>query len=264
MGRSLSRSAASKGLEKGVRVHYIDRAVIAEQVALPLILPFFFTFRKVLIQEGVSIVHAINRRARCHECIGIARALGYKTVLTEHSLYESPDFFSFDNLVNTFLRITLCHVDQVICVSDKCRENLIKDEVDRKTRGDDDPQCYHCRGIPSRLFQALSWLPQYQRGVDVEAGAEERRRLASRGDPRIVQEIFPSTGADWWGWSKAKPDRVHGGRAWLGGEGGVAGSSGSRGRAKCPRTGTHLPQLQPHRELLHLLDGGSFVRVEGG
>lgn len=116
-----------KGHENGVRVHYIHRAVIAEQVALPFILPFFFTFRKILIQEGVSIVHAHQSSSTMsHECTAIARSLGYKTVLTEHSLYESSEVFSFDNLVNTFLRISLCHVDHVICVSEKCRENLVQ------------------------------------------------------------------------------------------------------------------------------------------
>ena len=47
---------------------------------------------------------------------------------------KAPTFFSFDNLVNTFLRITLCHVDKVICVSEKCQGELDpQDEVDRTT-----------------------------------------------------------------------------------------------------------------------------------
>ena len=134
MGESLLGGGASKGHENGVKVHYIDRAVIAEQVALPLILPFFSTFRKVLIQEKVSIVHVHQSSSTMsHECAIIAHSLGYKTVLTEHSLYESPDFFSFDNLVNTFLRITLCHVDKDLRVGEVPGELDPQDAVDRTT-----------------------------------------------------------------------------------------------------------------------------------
>ena len=116
-----------KGRDDGIRVHYMDRIVVAEQVCLPTIVPFFWKFRRVLIEEGISIVHAHQSSSTLsHECISIADSLGCKTVLTEHSLYDSIGYFSFDNMVNKFLRVTLCHVNQVICVSDKCQENLIE------------------------------------------------------------------------------------------------------------------------------------------
>jgi phosphatidylinositol glycan class A protein len=110
----------------GVKVYYVPRFVVAGQVSLPTIFPFFSTFREIIVKEGISIVHGHQSSSPLvHECICIGRTLGCKTMLTEHSLFGFSDVFSFDNIINKFLEITLCHVDHVICVSAKCRENLI-------------------------------------------------------------------------------------------------------------------------------------------
>lgn len=111
----------------GVKVYYIPRLVVGNQVSLPTVLPFYSTFHDTLMQEKVDIVHGHQSSSPLvHECICIGHALGCKTVLTEHSLYGmSERILSFESVINKFLEITLCHVDHVICVSEKCRENLI-------------------------------------------------------------------------------------------------------------------------------------------
>lgn len=116
-----------KGAAGDVKVYYIPRLVLGKQVTLPTILPFYSTFHDILRKEEVDIVHGHQSSSPLvHECICIGRALGCKTILTEHSLYGmSERFLSFESVINKFLEITLCHVDHVICVSEKCRENLI-------------------------------------------------------------------------------------------------------------------------------------------
>ncbi len=120
-------------------VYYIPKTVVYQQATLPSLCSMFYIKRiqEILVKEKVTIVHGHQSTSTmAHECIFIARAMGLKTVFTEHSLYNSKDFFSFDYFVNQFLRITLSgNVDHVICVSKSCKENLLlrinkKDDID--------------------------------------------------------------------------------------------------------------------------------------
>lgn len=127
-----------------LRVYYIPRWVIHDQVTFPNPLLFYNTFRDILLRERIDIVHGHQSTSTmAHECLFIARTLGVKTVLTEHSLYDSTSSnnnnlyfsFSFDLFVNKVLEITVADIDHIICVSNSCltnvmtRTNLIQKKV---------------------------------------------------------------------------------------------------------------------------------------
>ena len=119
-----------------LRVYYVPRWVIHDQVTFPNPLLFYNTFREILLRERIDIVHGHQSTSTmAHECLFIARTLGVKTVLTEHSLYDSSSssngnffassFFSFDLFVNKVLEITVADIDHIICVSNSCLTNVM-------------------------------------------------------------------------------------------------------------------------------------------
>ncbi len=121
-----SRCHKSEGAISDLPVYYVPKTVVYQQASLPSLYFIYGTVRRILIQEGVQIVHGHQSTSTmAHECMFIARTLGLKTVFTEHSLFGYTDLFSIDHFINKLLKMTLSDVDHVICVSNSCRKNLI-------------------------------------------------------------------------------------------------------------------------------------------
>jgi len=107
-------------------VYYLPKVVVYQQASLPSLYSIYGTIRRIFVQEGVQIVHGHQSTSTmAHECMFVARALGLKTVFTEHSLYRYAELLSVDRIINKVLKMTLSDVDHVICVSNSCRDNLI-------------------------------------------------------------------------------------------------------------------------------------------
>jgi phosphatidylinositol N-acetylglucosaminyltransferase subunit A len=111
-------------MTNGLKVYYLPITVVHDQVILPTLCGFFPLFRNILIRERINIVHGHQSTSSLsNECILYARSLGYRTCYTDHSLFGFDDIASIH--VNKLLQITLSDVDQIICVSNTCRENLV-------------------------------------------------------------------------------------------------------------------------------------------
>jgi phosphatidylinositol N-acetylglucosaminyltransferase subunit A len=110
-------------MTNGLKVYYLPLTVCFDQVIFPTLHSFFFLFRNILTRERITIVHGHQSvSVMTCECLFYARALGYRTCFTDHSLFGFEDFASLQ--INRILEITLSDVDHVICVSHTCRENL--------------------------------------------------------------------------------------------------------------------------------------------
>jgi len=123
---SIAGAAGSSGTPRSLPVYYLPKVVVYQQASLPSLYSIYGTIRRIFVQEGVQIVHGHQSTSTmAHESMFIARALGLKTVFTEHSLYGFTELFSVDRIINKVLKMTLSDVDHVICVSNSCRDNLI-------------------------------------------------------------------------------------------------------------------------------------------
>ena len=111
-------------MTNGLKVYYVPLVILFDQIKVPSLFSFFILFRNILIRENVSIIHGHQSTSPLtHECLLYARILGCKTCFTDHSLFGFSDTFSIHT--NKILEMTLSDIDQVICVSDACTENLI-------------------------------------------------------------------------------------------------------------------------------------------
>lgn len=111
-------------MTNGLKVYYLPLTPVVDQVIFPTLYGFFPLFRNVLIREKVTIVHGHqSTSALTNECILYARTMGYPTCYTDHSLFGFDDIGSIH--INKLLQVTLSDVDQIICVSNTCRENLV-------------------------------------------------------------------------------------------------------------------------------------------
>jgi len=119
------RDSSTAG-SQSLKVYYVPKVVVYQQASLPSLYSIYGTIRRIFVQEGVQIVHGHQSTSTmAHECMFIARAMGLKTVFTEHSLYGFAELFSMDRIINKVLKMTLSDVDHVICVSNSCRDNLV-------------------------------------------------------------------------------------------------------------------------------------------
>ena len=110
-------------MTNGLKVYYLPISVCYDQVALPTLVTYLFLFRNILIREQISIVHAHQSTSTLtNEAILLARAMGYKVCYTDHSLFGFDEVSSIH--INKIMTITLSDIDQAICVSNICKENL--------------------------------------------------------------------------------------------------------------------------------------------
>jgi phosphatidylinositol glycan class A protein len=111
-------------MTNGLKVYYLPLAVCYDQVILPTMFSFFALFRNILIREQIQMVHGHQSiSSLTNECLFYARSMGYKVCYTDHSLFGFADIASIH--VNKLLTATLSDVDNVIAVSNTCRENLV-------------------------------------------------------------------------------------------------------------------------------------------
>ncbi len=81
-------------MTNGLKVYYIPLNVVYDQVIYPTFYSFFPLFRNILYRERIDILHAHQSSSPlANECLLYARTLGYKTCLTDHSLFGFADLF---------------------------------------------------------------------------------------------------------------------------------------------------------------------------
>ncbi|KAI0136902.1 hypothetical protein BJ170DRAFT_603676 [Xylariales sp. AK1849] len=109
-------------LTNGIKVYHLPFAVIYRSATFPTVFSSFPLFRNIMIREQIEIVHGHASGSNlCHEALLHARAMGLRTVFTDHSLFGFADAASI--LINKLLKFTLSDVDHIICVSHTCKEN---------------------------------------------------------------------------------------------------------------------------------------------
>lgn len=110
-------------MTNGLKIYYLPLNVIFDQVILPTLCSFFQIFRNILIREKITIIHGHQSTSvMTNESILYARTLGYHVCYTDHSLFGFNDIGSIH--VNKILTVVLSDIDQIICVSNTCKENL--------------------------------------------------------------------------------------------------------------------------------------------
>eukprot|EP00877_Chromochloris_zofingiensis_P006887 jgi/Chrzof1/2451/Cz11g16080.t1 len=106
------------------QVYYIPRVPFYAQSTLPTLIGVFRLLRVIIIRERVTIVHAHQAfSALGGEALLHARAMGYKVVFTDHSLFGFADASSI--ITNKLLKCVLADVHHVICVSHTSKENTV-------------------------------------------------------------------------------------------------------------------------------------------
>ncbi|TPX18012.1 uncharacterized protein E0L32_011923 [Thyridium curvatum] len=111
-------------LTNGLKVYHVPFFVIYRSTTFPTVFSFFPIFRNIVIRERIEIVHGHGSLSNLgHEAILHARAMGLRTVFTDHSLFGFADATSI--LTNKLLKFVLSDVDHVICVSHTCKENTV-------------------------------------------------------------------------------------------------------------------------------------------
>ena len=111
-------------MTNGLKVYHLPLWEMHDSCTMP---SFFFSllplFRQILIRESVDIVHGHQASsAMMHECLMHANVMGYRTMYTDHSLFNLNDMAGIH--LNKVLKFTLTGVDAAIGVSHTCRENL--------------------------------------------------------------------------------------------------------------------------------------------
>ncbi|WFD49824.1 phosphatidylinositol N-acetylglucosaminyltransferase [Malassezia furfur] len=108
----------------GIKVFYVPLQVLVRQDTLPNFFALLPVLRAILVRERVDIVHGHQALSSiAHEGLFHAKALGLRTVFTDHSLFGFADVGSV--LTNKLLRFALTDADHVVCVSHTARENTV-------------------------------------------------------------------------------------------------------------------------------------------
>lgn len=111
-------------LPHGLKVYYLPLRVMYNQSTATTLFHSLPLVRCVLVRERVSVVHAHSSfSAMAHDALWHARALGVRTVFTDHSLFGFADLSSV--LTNKLLTVSLCDANHVVCVSYTSKENTV-------------------------------------------------------------------------------------------------------------------------------------------
>jgi phosphatidylinositol glycan class A protein len=75
-------------MTNALKVYYLPRTVVYDQVTFPAALSLFPLFRDILIREGINIVHGHQSTSPlAHQGIVLARTMGIHACFTDHSLF---------------------------------------------------------------------------------------------------------------------------------------------------------------------------------
>lgn len=124
MTHSYQNRSGVRILSNGLKVYYVPRIPIYNQVTLPTLFGTFQILRAILLRERLDIVHihqafsVLGNEAALH-----ARTMQYKVVFTDHSLFGFADASSI--LTNKCLKFVLSDVHHIICVSYTSKENTV-------------------------------------------------------------------------------------------------------------------------------------------
>ncbi|XP_076059159.1 phosphatidylinositol glycan anchor biosynthesis class A isoform X2 [Oratosquilla oratoria] len=111
-------------MASGLKVYYLPILPFYNQSALPTFITSIPLLRNIMIREGVTIVHGHSAfSTMAHESMNLARALGLKSVFTDHSLFGFADMSAI--VTNNFLTLSLADVNHCICVSYVGKENTV-------------------------------------------------------------------------------------------------------------------------------------------
>jgi len=111
-------------MTNGLKVYYIPQLPIYNQNSLPTVFCAMPLLRDILVRERIDLVHAHQAFSTlAHESLFHASLMGYRTCFTDHSLFGFRDASSIH--MNKLLKLTLCDVNHVICVSNTSKENTV-------------------------------------------------------------------------------------------------------------------------------------------
>ena len=79
-------------MTNGLKVYYLPRPVVYDQVTFPATLSLFPLLRNILIRECIDIVHGHQSTSPlAHQGIVLARTMGIHACFTDHSLFGFGD-----------------------------------------------------------------------------------------------------------------------------------------------------------------------------
>ncbi|PKI82272.1 phosphatidylinositol N-acetylglucosaminyltransferase [Malassezia vespertilionis] len=111
-------------LSGGLKVYYIPLPIIERQDVFPSLFNHMPIMRAILLREDIQLVHGHQTvSSLALESVFHAKAMGLKTVFTDHSLYGFAEVSSI--LTNKLLRFVFTDIDHVVCVSHTGRENTV-------------------------------------------------------------------------------------------------------------------------------------------
>jgi len=110
-------------LSHGLRVYHLPHLPMADQASAPTYFGLLPLLRAVLLRERATLAHGhAATSVLTHDFLQCARALGLRTVFTDHSLFGAADFASVN--VNKYLALALREASAAIAVSRASQANL--------------------------------------------------------------------------------------------------------------------------------------------
>ncbi|ROT61933.1 N-acetylglucosaminyl-phosphatidylinositol biosynthetic protein [Penaeus vannamei] len=200
-------------MTNGLKVYYLPIQPFYSQSVLPTFITSIPLLRNIFVRERVTIIHGHSAfSTMAHEAMNLARAMGLKSVFTDHSLFGFADMSAI--VTNNFLAISLADVNHCICVSYVGKENTVL-----RANVDQEKVSVIPNALDTQVFMpdpdqrpkdkinviVMSRL-QYRKGVDLQP--EIIRRICSRypqvnfiigGDgPKrsILEEVRDEVGSD--------------------------------------------------------------------
>uniref|UniRef100_A0A4W3I5N3 Phosphatidylinositol N-acetylglucosaminyltransferase subunit A n=3 Tax=Callorhinchus milii TaxID=7868 RepID=A0A4W3I5N3_CALMI len=111
-------------LTRGLKVYHLPLRVMYNQSTATSLFHSLPLLRWVLVRERVGLVHAHSSfSSMAHDALFHAKALGLRSVFTDHSLFGFADVSSV--LTNKLLAVSLCDTSHVVCVSHTSKENTV-------------------------------------------------------------------------------------------------------------------------------------------
>jgi len=126
--RYLTSAGGKEGLP--IKVYYCPFVELVDQDTVPTFMASLPLMRQILIRERIDVVHGHQATSTmASEGIVYAAAMSSSSDHNLASVYTDHSLFGFDDVasvvLNRVLQTTLATVDQAICVSHVCRDNLI-------------------------------------------------------------------------------------------------------------------------------------------
>jgi len=121
--RTYNNRQGVRYLPNGLKVYYVPYRPSLDTVILPAFAWHVPLYRKILLREGIEILHWHQSTSSLgHEIQWVAKTMGIKVIYTDHSLFGFGDAASIN--INKEMKVILSDSDAAICVSYTCKENL--------------------------------------------------------------------------------------------------------------------------------------------